>query len=99
MARKTDQLLGVIDQAKVTSEFELAIEEITRSGYTILKGVLSDSDLEFLTSGDLERIYEAQCKEIGGPHPQTGLSADVASVNPPLTWPLNHCLKISWLTG
>lgn len=58
MARKTDQLLGVIDQAKVTSEFDLAIEEITRNGYTILTGVLSDSDLEFLTSGDLERIYD-----------------------------------------
>ena len=66
MARKTDQLLGVIDQAKVTSEFDLAIEEITRNGYTILTGVLSDSDLEFLTSGDLERIYETQCREIGG---------------------------------
>ena len=66
MARKTDQLLGVIDQAKVTNRLELAIEEITRGGYTILEGVLSDSDLEFLTSGDLERIYGAQCSEIGG---------------------------------
>ena len=66
MARKTDQLLGVIDQAKGASEFELAIEEITRDGYTILEDVLCDSDLEFLTSGDLERIYEAQCTEIGG---------------------------------
>ena len=66
MARKTDQLLGVIDQAKGISEFELAIEEIARNGYTILEDVLSDSDLEFLTSGDLERIYEAQCTEIGG---------------------------------
>ena len=66
MARKTDQLLGVTDQAKVASEFELAIEEITRDGYTILEDILSDADLEFLTSGDLERIYEAQCTEIGG---------------------------------
>jgi ectoine hydroxylase-related dioxygenase (phytanoyl-CoA dioxygenase family) len=66
MAKKTDQLLGISDRAKVTSEFELAIEEIRRNGYSVIEGVLTGSDLEILHAGALERIYDVQCEEIGG---------------------------------
>ena len=66
MVKKNNVLLGVSERSTATNETKLAIEEIQRNGYTILENVLSDSEICYLHNGILERIYEVQCKEIGG---------------------------------
>jgi len=58
--------MGVTEQFKAETPVDEHVEEISRNGYTILKNVLSQKEIEFLKSGILERIYQTQINEIGG---------------------------------
>jgi ectoine hydroxylase-related dioxygenase (phytanoyl-CoA dioxygenase family) len=56
---------GVIESSDATSETDKSVEEIRISGYTVVAGVLSESELEIMR-GKLGEIYEIQVKEMGG---------------------------------
>ena len=56
---------GVRESSDATSEADKSVEEIRISGYTVVAGVLSESELQIIR-GKLDEIYEVQVKEIGG---------------------------------
>jgi len=58
-------VFGVRESSDATSEVEKSVEEIRITGYTIVAGVLSESELQLIRS-KLDEIYELQVKEVGG---------------------------------
>ncbi len=56
---------GVREASNATSEADKSVEEIRISGYTVIAGALSESELQIIR-GKLDEIYEVQVKEIGG---------------------------------
>ncbi len=56
---------GVRESSAATSEADKSVEEIRIAGYTVVAGVLSESELQIIRS-KLDEIYEVQVKEIGG---------------------------------
>ncbi|MEO8433489.1 MAG: phytanoyl-CoA dioxygenase family protein [Pyrinomonadaceae bacterium] len=56
---------GVREASDATSETDRSVEEIRISGYTVVAGVLSESEMEIIRR-KLDEIYEVQVKEIGG---------------------------------
>src|SRR2546423_15431880 len=56
---------GVREASDAASEIDRSVEEIRISGYTIVAGVLSESELEIVRQ-KLDEIYQIQVKEIGG---------------------------------
>src|SRR6266550_1395616 len=56
---------GVRESSAATSEADKSVEEIRIAGFTVVTGVLSESELQIIRS-KLDEIYEVQVKEIGG---------------------------------
>jgi ectoine hydroxylase-related dioxygenase (phytanoyl-CoA dioxygenase family) len=56
---------GVRESTTATSDADKSVEEIRISGYTVVAGVLSESELQIIRA-KLDEIYELQVKEIGG---------------------------------
>ncbi|MEA2274443.1 MAG: hypothetical protein QOI98_3151 [Solirubrobacteraceae bacterium] len=56
---------GVRESSTATSEADKSVEEIRITGFTVVPGVLSESELQIIRS-KLDEIYEIQVKEIGG---------------------------------
>jgi ectoine hydroxylase-related dioxygenase (phytanoyl-CoA dioxygenase family) len=56
---------GVRESSAALSETDRSVEEIRIAGFTVVPGVLSESELQMIRS-KLDEIYEIQVKEIGG---------------------------------
>ena len=59
---------GVLESSDAISETDKSVEEIRISGYTVVAGVLSESELEIIRR-KLGEIYDIQVKEVGGEGP------------------------------
>lgn len=62
---ETFKFYGVREFTNLTAETDKSLEEIRIAGYSVVAGVLSESELE-ITRTKLDEIYELQVKEIGG---------------------------------
>jgi ectoine hydroxylase-related dioxygenase (phytanoyl-CoA dioxygenase family) len=65
MTENAVRTYGVKETHRLESEMHSHIEEITRQGYTVLPGVLSDAELEQARL-KIDQIYETQIEELGG---------------------------------
>lgn len=62
---ETFQFYGVRRFTNLTTETDKSVEEICIAGYSIVPGVLSESELEIIRH-KLDEVYDLQVKEVGG---------------------------------
>jgi ectoine hydroxylase-related dioxygenase (phytanoyl-CoA dioxygenase family) len=62
---ETFKSYGVRESTKLTAETDKSVEEIRIAGFTVVDGVLSESEIE-INRSKLDKLYDIQVQEMGG---------------------------------